>query len=136
MHSALMSLVQLSNISREAGVFVFVCLFFCTGLFYFVSNWSSLLSCFVPVPLHAFSSGSESLEAPRSCTTTQNALQPLNMQKRQLCTYTMFCSHLLALFTGDFSQVDQIHLVCHQHHRKGLPARETGTSHEPHSSRT
>lgn len=44
MHSALMLLVQLSNISREVE-----CLFFCTGLFYFVSNWSSLLSCFVPV---------------------------------------------------------------------------------------
>lgn len=87
--------------------------------------------------MHIFPRGSGSLEKRHSCTTqnqTQRSRSTCN--NRRLCTHAMFCSHLLALLIGDLSQVDQIHLVCHQHHGKGLPAHETESSHQADSSRT
>lgn len=45
--------------------------------------------------------------------------------KERFTTYIMFCSHLLALVSGDLSQMDQVHFVCHQHHGEGLPERKT-----------
>lgn len=59
MHSALMLLVQLSNISREVEcLFFFVCLF---ALVCLILSVTGALYCLVlsQCPLHAFSSGSE-----------------------------------------------------------------------------